>query len=126
MISFWIVAGALAAIFWVNWHFLFGLKPVVRAQASASGGDVQEVRITVQGGYTPSVARVSKGKPIRLIFDRLEKSPCSDEVIISKAGIRRFLKPFEETAIVFTPAETGTYEFTCGMNMLRGRVEVEG
>lgn len=126
MVSFWIVAGALAAIFWVNWYFLFGQKPVVRAKASASGGDVQEVRITVQGGYTPSVARVSKDKPVRLVFDRLEKSPCSDEVIITKAGIRRFLKPLEETAIEFTPAETGTYEFTCGMNMLRGRAEVEG
>jgi plastocyanin domain-containing protein len=125
MISFWIVAGAFAAIFWVNWYFLFGQKPVARATAVA-GGEVQEVRITVQGGYTPAVAKVSKGKPVRLVFDRLEKSPCSDEVVISKAGIRRFLKPFEQTAVEFTPVESGTYEFTCGMNMLRGRVEVEG
>lgn len=125
MISFWIVAAAFAAIFWVNWYFLFGQKPAAVAKTSESG-DVQEVRITVQGGYTPSVARVTRNKPVRLIFDRLEKSPCSDEVVISKAGIRRFLKPFEQTAIEFTPAETGEYEFTCGMNMLRGRVEVEG
>ena len=62
MISFWIVAGALAAIFWVNWYFLFGQKPVARATA-VDGGDIQEVRITVQGGYTRAVATVSKGKP---------------------------------------------------------------
>ena len=31
----------------------------------------------------------------------------------------------ERTAIVVTPATPGTYEFTCGMSMLHGRLIAE-
>ena len=99
-------------------------KAAVAARASANGS--QEVRIAVEGGYSPAVIRVRQGTPVRLVFDRKEKSPCSDEVVISDFGIRRFLKPFEQTVIEFTPAKPGSYDFTCGMSMLRGQIEVEG
>ena len=38
----------------------------------------------------------------------------------------RFLKPFEKTIIDLNPTKTGSFEFACGMSMLRGRIEVEG
>ncbi len=121
----WLIGiSALAAIAWVNWYFFMAPQAVGRAHTSTQG--VQEVVITVDGGYSPSVAKLTRGTPARIVFDRKEKSPCSNEVVISKAGIRRFLKPYEKTAIEFTPAEAGVYEFTCGMNMLKGRLEVEG
>jgi plastocyanin domain-containing protein len=123
MFSLLILAAGLAAIAWVNWYFFMAPKIAVAAQASPTG--TQEVTITVEGGYSPSVVRVRKGQPVRLIFDRKEKSPCSDEVVISEYGVRRFLKPFEKTAIDVTPTKAGSYEFACGMSMLRGRIEVE-
>jgi plastocyanin domain-containing protein len=114
----------LAAIAWVNWYFFMAPKAAVVAASAAGGG--QEVSITVEGGYSPSVIRAKKGQPLRLIFDRKEKSPCSDEVVISEFGVRRFLKTFEKTVIDVTPTKVGTFEFVCGMSMLRGQIEVEG
>ncbi len=116
------IAG-VGAITWVNWYFFMAPKAAVMAKVSTGGS--QEVNITVEGGYSPSVVRAKQGQPLRLIFDRREKSPCSDEVVISEFGVRRFLKPFEKTVIDFTPTKTGTFEFACGMSMLRGQIQVE-
>jgi len=123
MLQLLILIAGVAAIAWVNWYFF--MAPKVAVTAKASGG-TQEVTISVEGGYSPSVVRAKKGQPLRLIFDRKEKSPCSEEVVISEFGVRRFLKPFEATVIDVTPTAAGTFEFACGMNMLRGQIEVEG
>ncbi len=124
MSEFLILIAGVAAIAWVNWYFFMAPKAAVTAKASVGGS--QEVNITVEGGYSPSLVRAKKGQPLRLIFDRQEKSPCSDEVVIGDFGVRRYLKPFEKTVIDITPTETGTFEFACGMSMLRGQIEVEG
>ena len=122
--SEWIVVVAgLAAIAWVNWYFFLSHGPA--AQAAAAAGGVQEVTIAVQGGYSPSQVRVKKGAPVRLVFDRRETSGCSEEVVIPAFGVRRFLPPFQKTAVEITPDRAGSYEFTCGMSMLRGRLTVE-
>lgn len=123
MLQLLILIAGVAAIAWVNWYFF--MAPKVAVMAKAAGG-TQEVTISVEGGYSPSVVRAKKGQPLRLIFDRKEKSPCSNEVVISEFGVRRFLKPFETTVIDVTPTAAGTFEFACGMNMLRGQIEVEG
>jgi Cu+-exporting ATPase len=86
----------------------------------------QEVDITVDGGYSPNVVRVAKGKPVRFAFDRREKSPCSSELVIAAFGIRQTLAPFARTVVEFTPDHIGTFPFSCGMNMLRGQIQVEG
>jgi plastocyanin domain-containing protein len=118
-----VVAGSLAAIAWVNWYF-FAAGNAVGAAAPLVGG-VQEVAIGVHGGYDPAQVRVRRGTPVRLVFDRQETSGCSEEVVIPHFGIRRFLPAFERTAVEIVPQEAGTYEFTCGMGMLRGRIVVE-
>ncbi|HEX2642974.1 MAG TPA: cupredoxin domain-containing protein [Thermoanaerobaculia bacterium] len=118
----WIVvlAGA-AAIAWVNWYFFLARRPAATAKEA---GGVQEVTIAVQGGYDPAEVKVRKGSPVRLVFDRRETSSCSEEVVIPDFGIRRFLPAFQKTAVELTPEKPGTYEFTCGMSMLRGRLVV--
>lgn len=118
----WIVvlAGA-AAIVWVNWYFFLARRPAATAKEA---GGVQEVTIAVQGGYDPAEVKVRQGSPVRLVFDRRETSSCSEEVVIPDFGIRRFLPAFQKTAVELTPEKPGTYEFTCGMSMLRGRLVV--
>ena len=113
-----IVAG-LAAIGWVNWYFLFAGR---RGAAVATG----DVGIVVDGGYSPSTIRVKAGRPVRLVFDRRDTSSCSEEVVFPDFGIRKFLPAFQKTVVELNPAQAGTYEFTCGMSMLRGRLVVEG
>jgi plastocyanin domain-containing protein len=118
-----VAAAGAAAILWVNWYFFLSSRGSA-AGATLSGG-VQEVRIVVEGGYQPAEIRVSRGKPVRLRFDRRETNPCSEEVVLPDFGVRRFLPPFQTTAVEFTPDRAGRFEFTCGMGMLRGRLTVE-
>lgn len=119
----WAVALAGAAVVaWINWYFFFAAGATGRAEAA---GGVQEVTIRVQGGYEPAQVRVRAGTPVRLRFDRQERAGCSEEVVIPEFGVRRFLPPFETTTVELTPPREGSYEFTCGMGMLRGRLIVE-
>jgi plastocyanin domain-containing protein len=120
----WIViAAGVAAILWVNWYFFLARRPPAAAQLAAGGA--QEVVITVQGGYAPAEVRLKKDVPARLVFDRQETSGCSEEVVLPDFGIKKFLPAFQKTVVELTPDRAGTYEFTCGMSMLRGRLVVE-
>lgn len=121
-IEWFVVAGGFVIIGWINWYFFLAERS--SATAVASVGGIQEVTISVQGGYEPADIRVQKGVPVRLVFDRKETAGCSEEVVLPEFGIRRFLPAYRKTAVEFTPEETGTYEFTCGMSMLRGRLTV--
>lgn len=120
----WIViAAGVAAILWVNWYFFIARGPAATARVAAGGA--QEVVITVQGGYAPAEVRLKKDVPARLVFDRQETSSCSEEVVLPDFGIKKFLPAFQKTVVELTPEKAGTYEFTCGMSMLRGRLVVE-
>jgi plastocyanin domain-containing protein len=118
-----VVLSGLAAIVLVNWWFLFAERQTLVVAPGAA--DVEDVTILVRGGYQPSRIRVRAGRPVRLIFDRQESASCSDEVVFPAFGIRRFLPPFEKTAIEILPEQRGTYDFTCGMSMLHGTLEAE-
>jgi plastocyanin domain-containing protein len=117
-----IILAGLAAIAWVNWYFLFAGRGAV-AVAPTTGK--QHVDILVRGGYTPATIRVAAGREVELTFDRQETSSCSEEVVFPDFGIRKFLPANEKTTLAFTPPKPGTYEFTCGMSMLHGRVIAE-
>ena len=118
-----ITLAGLAAIAWVNWYFFAAGAPAVAARVT--GGGPQSVHIVVDGGYTPSLVRVESGRPVRLEFERRESSGCTEEVVMPDFGIRTFLPPHRTTPVQFTPQKPGTYEFTCGMGMVRGRVVAE-
>jgi plastocyanin domain-containing protein len=118
-----VVAGGLAAIVWVNWYFLLAGRKQVAVPGRVGGS--LEVTITVDGGYEPASIRVPAGEPVRLLFDRRDTSPCSEEVVFPDFGIRRFLPTGKTTSIEITPPRPGKYEFMCGMSMLRGTVIAE-
>ena len=121
----WIVLTAAGAtILWVNWYFFAAERAPALAVTQSSGG-LHEVTVVVQGGYTPSTIRVKAGLPVRLLFDRQETSSCSEEVVFADFGTRTYLPAHEITAVTITPATPGTYEFTCGMSMLRGKLIAE-
>lgn len=103
------------------WWFLLS-KPKSR-KATTLGG-VQEITVTVDGGYEPSQIVVQAGQPVRLNFDRKDPSSCLEEVRFPDFRIARNLPINQVTPIEFTPDKPGRYEFTCGMNMFRGTVEV--
>ncbi len=116
-----VTAGGVGLIGLELWWFLFS-KPKSR-QATTQGG-IQEITVTVDGGYEPSQIVVQAGQPVRLNFDRKDPSSCLEEVRFPEFRIARELPLNQVTAIEFTPHQPGRYEFTCGMNMFRGVVEV--
>jgi plastocyanin domain-containing protein len=113
----------LAAVLWVNWYFFVAGHGTAVA-ASVGAGGMQRILVEVKGGYAPAVIRVRAGAPVRLDFHRDETSPCTEEVVIPDFGIRTYLPAHRTTAVSFTPA-AGTYEFTCGMGMVRGTIIAE-
>jgi len=117
-----VLVGAVAMIAIVLWYF-FGEREKVAATVTDTG--VQEVKITVKGGYSPDVIVVKRGVPVRLDFYRDETASCSDQVILGDFGIARDLPAYKTTAIEFTPDKVGEFSFTCGMNMLHGKLVVE-
>jgi plastocyanin domain-containing protein len=114
----------LALIGWILWYFFRSRAAGAPALAAPAEGGVQEAVITVKGGYDPSEVRVEAGRPVRLIFDRQETNPCSDELVIPEFRIHRALPPHQRTAVEFTPDSPGTFDFKCGMGMLHGKLVV--
>ncbi len=107
-------------IVWIVWYFWLWKGKSVTAQSSARG--VQEIEVTVKGGYQPSAIVVKAGVPLRLNFTRRESTPCGEEVLLPDFGKRAHLPQDRTVAIEVTPEKPGEYEFTCGMNMYRGKL----
>jgi Cu+-exporting ATPase len=113
------LGAALCAFLYV---FFFGRRRETAARASEGGS--QEVTIVVSGGYDPDLVVARKDVPLKLIFDRRENSPCSDEVVLPEFEIRRELPAFQKTEIDVLPKRVGEFPFSCGMNMLHGKIKV--
>jgi plastocyanin domain-containing protein len=118
-----VIIGGVALIALILWYF-FGEREQIAAGVNETG--VQEIKITVKGGYSPDVIVVKEKVPVRLDFYRDETASCSEEVIFGDFGIARHLPAFKTTPIEFTPDKAGEFTFTCGMNMIRGKLIVQG
>lgn len=117
-----VTTGGLGLIGLELWWFLLS-KP--RSRKATTEGGIQEVTVTVDGGYEPNQIVVHAGQPVRLNFDRKDPSNCLEEVRFPDFHIAQALPLNRTTTIEFTPDKPGRYEFTCGMNMFRGVVEVQ-
>jgi plastocyanin domain-containing protein len=117
-----VVAGGVAAVVFVLWYF-FGERERAAAEVRASG--VQEIDVTVKGGYSPDVIVVKQGTPVRINFRREETASCSERVVFGDFRVARDLPAFKTTPVEFTPERAGEFAFTCGMNMMRGKLVVE-
>jgi plastocyanin domain-containing protein len=118
-----VTAAGLMFVAWVVWYFWLWKGKAVEVQNGASGA--QEVDVTVKGGYQPASIIVAAGRPVRLNFTRREASTCGEEVVLPSFGKRAHLPQDETVTVEVMPAEPGEYEFTCGMNMYRGKLIAE-
>jgi plastocyanin domain-containing protein len=116
-----VTAGGIALIGLELWWFLLS-KP--KSQKAEANHGIQEMTITVDGGYEPSRVVVNVGQPVRLNFLRRDPSGCLEKVLLPDFHIAQELDLDQVTSIEFTPETPGEYAFTCGMNMFRGVVEV--
>src|SRR2546427_7770417 len=96
-----VTALGAVAIGWVLWYFLFSRGTAVAATAGASG--VQEVHVTVKGGYTPDTIVVQAGKPGRLQFYRDGTADRAPRGLFEHFRIDQPLPAFPTHAVQFTP-----------------------
>jgi hypothetical protein len=89
-------------------------------------GGVQTAAVTVgPDGFAPKEVRLQAGVPARLVFKRTTDRTCATEVQIPAFGVGKTALPLgEEVVIAFTPEEAGTFDFSCGMDMMRGALVV--
>lgn len=83
----------------------------------------RELLIRVDRGWPPAI-RVRQGERVKLQLVREEDRPCTREIVFPSLGIRRTLPVGKPVTVALRPERVGTIEFTCGMNMLRGTLEV--
>jgi Cu+-exporting ATPase len=112
----WAAIGVGAALIAFLFVFFFGRR---RAVVAAS-----KIAIVVDGGYAPDWILAKRGMPLTLVFDRRDTGPCTDEIVLPDFGVRRSLPTGQKTAITIVPQHAGEYTFTCGMNMLHGKIRV--
>lgn len=122
MMEILVIIGGGGLIALTLWYF-FGTREKVSAETGETG--VQEIKVTVKGGYSPDVIVVKRGIPVRLNFFRDETSSCSEQIVFGDFGIAKDLPAFKSTPVEFTPEKTGEFTFACGMNMLRGKLIVQ-
>ena len=117
-----VTISSFGIIAWIVYYFWLWRGESVLAQTGAGG--VQEIDVTVKGGYQPATILAKAGERLRLNFTRREASMCGEEVVIPEFGKRAHLPENRSVSIEVTPEKPGEYEFTCGMNMYRGKLIV--
>ncbi|GAC1669783.1 MAG: hypothetical protein PVS3B2_10740 [Candidatus Dormibacteraceae bacterium] len=116
-----VVAGGLALTGLFGWFF-FGPK---KAHSATQVGNVQEVTVTVKGGYSPDLVRVRQGVPLRIVFDRQESGECTSRVVFPDFALNSSLSAYGQTTVELLPDRAGEFGFACGMNMIHGKLIVE-
>jgi RND family efflux transporter MFP subunit len=80
--------------------------------------------VLTKDGYKPDSINLRRGVPARLTFVREAEVTCGTEVVIPEYGIKLELPLNEPVIVAFTPNKAGEFTFSCGMNMLRGKLIV--
>lgn len=118
-------AAALILLSRANW---FGTGSGAEAADDTSvpelADGVQVVTSTLSPGSYPSIT-VQAGIPVRWVIDAPAGSinGCNYRMLLREYGIEHTFQEGENT-IEFTPAQAGTYPYSCWMGMIRGNIFV--
>ena len=84
-----------------------------------TGGNAQDIyiRALATGVYDNMEITVKKGSPVRLHFTADPQAGCGRQLVIYGLNVQAVSQSGEEDAVVFTPQDAGTYEYSCGMRM---------
>jgi plastocyanin domain-containing protein len=87
--------------------------------------NIQRVTIVINNGvYSPANLRLKQGVPARLTMLRKSADECGEVIVFPAYGIRRRLPLNRPVVISFTPRKRGSFTFTCGMDMMYGKLIV--
>jgi len=98
------------------------------ALPSTAGGRPRVQQFTVkitERGFEPVSLRLRRGVEARITFLRTTDQTCAKEVVLRDFGIRRDLPMNQPVVVTLTPKTKGEFSFTCGMNMMHGKLIVQ-
>lgn len=107
----------LTGIAFTYWFFLMKKGKKVKVE--------DFVDIVVEGGYSPEVISIKKGKTTKINFIRKDVNSCLEEVVLPDFRIRKYLPLNEKVTVEIKPEKTGEFGYACGMNMFHGKIIVE-
>jgi len=112
-----VIISSVLGIGFTYWFFL--AKKEKEIQVSDS------VDIIVDGGYSPEVISIQKGKTTKLNFIRKDPTSCLEDLVLGDFKIRKNLPLNQKIIVELTPQRKGEFVYTCGMNMYHGKIIVK-
>jgi plastocyanin domain-containing protein len=85
----------------------------------------QTATVLIDGGYSPSVIEVKRGKPVELTFKGGKNIGCGGTVVFKTLKLSGDCATGKSVTLKFTPKSKGEIPFTCGMGMYKGKVIVK-
>ncbi len=82
-------------------------------------------KITVSSeGFEPASISGKAGQPLKLAFFRKDAENCGGEIVFPAQNIKKTLPVGKTVLVEFTPSAAGEIAFSCGMDMMKGKVIV--
>jgi plastocyanin domain-containing protein len=107
----------LFGIGFIYWFFLMKNEKEVAVSDS--------VDIIVEGGYSPNIISIPKGKMTKINFIRKDPNSCLEEVVLGDFKIKKYLPLNQKVTVELMPQQSGEFGFSCGMNMYHGKIIVK-
>lgn len=85
----------------------------------------QQVQVTVAGNYSPSVIELKQGIPAEIQVTRINTQGCLETIHSSEMDFETDLPLNEPQTITISTDKVGEYAFSCGMDMVFGKVVVK-
>ena len=111
------LSGLLLIAFIVWWFFL--AKP----KAKKVVNDTIDI-IVKDGIYSPALIEAKQGSMLHLRFIREDTTPCSEIVVFDDFDVSAELPVNTPYEITLNLKEKGEFDFTCQMQMYRGKLVV--
>ncbi len=118
------IVGFIGIIF-TYWFFLRKTGGKAKINRSAKLSNLSEIDVVVDGGYSPEIIYLKRGKTTKINFIRKDSSSCLEEIVLADFKIRRYLPLNQKVTIEVTVSKAGEFIYSCGMNMYHGKIIVE-
>lgn len=102
-----------------------GPAPAGSAAAPSTEGRRVDVAVT-SDGYQPGTIEAKKGENLVLRFTRTVKGECLAQVVFPEQKITKDLPLNTPVEIAIKAEKAGKIPFQCGMNMVKGSINVTG
>lgn len=99
------------------------ITPPVAVEQSNPGEQIATITIS-QNGYGPENVDLKAGVPTKIDFKAEKGAGCLRQVISKDLGINTIVDENKDNYVALKDVKPGTYTYTCGMGMFKGKITV--